>query len=407
MSKRKTAIFAAALVLVCAAGYFYFKYMKLGNVLAEKLKSEFAQKLKRQISLKSMKFSAMEGFVISKMELSDVGGFSKGKFFVSEKITLRPEIIPLIRNRLVFKRISLRNPEFKIKRNPAGKWNFADLLALLPQDSKGLHLAWNAKEVIASDAKLEFDDETSGHSISMENASLEIFHYSSFGGNFSVELEGKLKTALYGSLFAADAALDAELNFEYAGLSSSFGKLNMANASFGEISIENTDFEFEFFGLNKDMGDAKHNINLKIEGLLAPGQSKTVRQNIFRPVKAFFTVIGKKPPEIDDLRVENISFNASLDDRILNINGLNLNSNLFNSAGSFKIDGNTGLVELQTNLEIGGSRMDIKLKGPPANPDIKPELSQTARENLISLLKTLNKYAGKLLERKQGDKVTR
>jgi len=226
-----------AVLVLGGGGFAYIKYKKFSGYLIDSINSQAGRKLGRQIKFKKISFSPLEGVVIDEPCVSRAPDFTKGNFFCAARVVIRPEFAELMRNRVYFANIELDKPVIKI-RETGGKWDFEDLLALLPTTSKGLYLTWNAKKMSLKGATLEMDFASSGNSVAFENADLTLLHYSALAGNFSLNLSGDVKTVLKGQLVTAKVELKTDLNFEYAGLTSTFGRMEFGDAAMGAATLK-------------------------------------------------------------------------------------------------------------------------------------------------------------------------
>jgi hypothetical protein len=229
-----------ALLLLAAAGalaFTYFKYRKLSAFVVDQIGGQAAKKLGRQVRFSSVAYSPFKGIVLRDACLSRLPDFSKGEFFCAKKTVIRPRLRALLRNRVSFSSVVFEAPVLKV-RERAGRWDFEDLLALLPETDKGLYLTWNASELALRGGRVEADLETSGLSLALEDLDLELGHYSSYGGNFGLEAAGLAKTVYKGKLVSAGFSLKTDSNFAYGGLSSAKGEFRARDISYGAMTLE-------------------------------------------------------------------------------------------------------------------------------------------------------------------------
>ena len=149
MNFTRTRLLLAVLLLAAAAagGFAYFKYRSFSRYLAAQIGGQAGKKLGREVKFKSISFSPLKGVVIKEACVSRRPDFSKGNFFCAEKTIIRPELGALLKNKLYFSRVAFDKPVLKV-REKGGRWDFEDLLALLPDTDKGLYLTWNASELV-------------------------------------------------------------------------------------------------------------------------------------------------------------------------------------------------------------------------------------------------------------------
>jgi hypothetical protein len=399
MNARKIKITLLIILAVFLVGIstVYFKYQKVSKLVADTINTRLNKKVKRKINFGKIGFSILEGIIIHDAAASHSYGTSKENFFTARKVILTPELIPLLKNKIFFKKVEFINSEFKIKREINGKWNFEDLLLLLPETTKGLYLTWNTKELIFVDSNAEIEDKVSQTVFSLENSDLGIYHYSSFGGNFKFSLEGDFKTAFSNNLLQGEMEIESNANFEYSGLSSSFGKIILGDVIFNEITLEKSELEWKLFGMRKKIPERNCFAAFKVNNIFIPSHNPVVKQYIIKPLENFSSVLGKKLPEIEDVQIEKLSVNASLKDKTLNISEFNLDTNFLDLKYNFQIDTDKKTINLKLLTKLGTDKFEIMANGAVYNPEIKPELSYTARTRFVSLLKSLSDKLNKFL----------
>ncbi len=378
MNFTRTRIILAALLLAAAAGgtFAYVKYRSISNYLVDQISGQAAKKLGRQVKFKSVSFSPLKGVVIKEACVSRRPDFSKGNFFCAERAVIRPELGALLKNRVYFSRVSLDKPVLKV-RERGGRWDFEDLLALLPETDKGLYLTWNASELVLNDAVLEADLETSGVSLALEDADISLSHFSSFGGNYGLEAEGLVKTVHKGKLVSARVKLDADANFEYGGLSSSKGSLSAEKVSYGAITLERFATDWTLFNLRKPLAEKNYTGTFSAAGLVVPGQENSARDGVSRGLALFSAAMGKPAPKIEDIEMSEFSAAFRLDNSAVSVKDLKLRTNFLTLDASLAIDGPSRTAQAGLSAEIGASRLAMSASGPLKDPEIKPLLSAT------------------------------
>jgi hypothetical protein len=382
-------VLAALLLFTAGAGGFaYFKYKKISNYLISQISGQASKKLGRQVKFKSVSFSPFKGVVIRDACVSRRPDFSKGNFFCAAKTVIRPQFAALMKNQVYFSRIAFEKPVLKV-REKNGAWDFADLLALLPDTQKGLYLTWNASELTMKDAVLEADLETSGLSLALENANLKIEHYSSFGGNYGLSADGLVKTVLNGKLLSGGVKIKTEANFEYSGLSSTKGKLQAENISYGAMTLESARTDWSLFNMRKPLAEKNYTVSFNAGKLFIPGQETSIKDGVSKSLALFSAAMGKSAPRIEDIEMSSLSAAFRLDNSALALKDLALRTNFIDLDAGLAIDGPAKTAEASLDAAIGANKIKMSASGPMSSPVIRPQLSDTLsakfKEALVSL----------------------
>ena len=131
ISRSKIALMLLVVLGLGAGGFAYVKYRNFSDYLIGAISSQAGRKLGRQVKFKKISFSPLDGVVIDEPCVSRAPDFSKGAFFCAARAVIRPELSGLMSDRLYFANVEFEKPVIKI-RETGGKWDFEDLLALLP-----------------------------------------------------------------------------------------------------------------------------------------------------------------------------------------------------------------------------------------------------------------------------------
>ncbi|MCM2267905.1 MAG: hypothetical protein NDI60_09065 [Elusimicrobiales bacterium] len=378
MNFTRLRIVLAVLLLLAAAGgaFSYFKYRKISTYLIDQIGGQAGKKLGREVKFSGVAFSPLKGIVIRDVCVSRPPDFSRGNFFCAKKAVIRPQLTALLRNRVYFSKVAFESPVLKV-REKGGRWDFEDLLALLPETQKGLYLTWNASEVELENAELQADLETSGLSLALEGADLRLEHYSALGGNYGLSAEGTLKSAVKGKLLAAEVELEADGNFDYAGLASTKGDLKITGASYGEITLESLKAGWALFNIRKPLADRNYSVSFQAERLTVPANGNKIRDQVAEGLKLFSAAMGKAAPRIEDMEMSSLSFSLNLDDSVLSLKDLALRSNFLNLDAGLAINGPAKTADAALKAAIGANELEMSAAGPMAEPRIKPLLSAT------------------------------
>ena len=378
MNFTRTRIILAVLLLAAAAagGFAYFKYRSFSRYLADQIGGQAGKKLGREVKFKSISFSPLKGVVIKEACVSRRPDFSKGNFFCAEKTVIRPELGALLKNKLYFSRVAFDKPVLKV-RERGGRWDFEDLLAMLPETDKGLYLTWNASELVMRSAVLEADLETSGLSLALEDADISLSHFSSFGGNYGLEAEGLVSTVYKGKLVSARVKLDTDANFEYGGLSSAKGSLAAEKVSYGAITLERFSTDWTLFNLRKPLAEKNYTGTFSAAGLVIPGQENSARDGVSRGLELFSAAMGKPAPKIEDIEMSEFSAAFRLDNSVVSVKDLKLRTNFLALDASLAIDGPSRTAQAALSAELGSNKLAMSASGPLNAPELKPLLSAT------------------------------
>lgn len=377
-AERTKIIIAAALALAGAAGGLaWYKYNRLAAGVRAQLEGQAAKKLGRQVRFDGVSFSLLEGVAIKNPCVSRAPDFSKGEFFCARRAVIKPDFGSLLRSQVYFSKVRLEAPRLKV-REAGGVWDFADLLALLPQTGQGLHLTWNASDVELQNGRLEADLESSGYSLALESATVRLTHFSSQGGNYGLKASGSVKTVAGGKLLTADADLDTEVNFDVQGPASAKGTFRAANAAWGEVSLEQLWLSWELFGLRKPAPEKKYSAELSASGLLVPAAgSGGLAAGVTRGLDLFAAAMGRPTPKIDDIEMKSLSAAFELDDSKLAFRDLKLRTNFMDLDAALAIDGPAKAAEAKLDAVIGANNISMSASGPMAAPQLRPALSAT------------------------------
>lgn len=98
----------------------------------EKIKALIIEKantiLHRQVRLEDLSVGLFSGLTVQKFQLSEVPDFEHGTFISSERIILKPQLLPLLSKKLFVDVVALTQPDITIIRNQDGHtYNFSDL----------------------------------------------------------------------------------------------------------------------------------------------------------------------------------------------------------------------------------------------------------------------------------------
>ncbi|MBU2574079.1 MAG: hypothetical protein KKH28_08400 [Elusimicrobia bacterium] len=377
-------------VLVLVSGIFaYVKYKKFSQYLIEQINSQAGKKIGRQVKFKKIAFSPLKGIIIDEPCVSRAPDFSKGNFFCAKRAVIRPDFSTMMGKRLNFANVEFEKPVIKI-REAGGKWDFDDLLALLPKTAKGLHLTWNAKRLTLKDAAVEIDIGSSGRSLALENSDFTLLHYSALAGNFELTFNGDAKTILEKQLLTAKISFKTGLNFEYAGLTSAFGGVEFTGAVFGAATLKKAALNWELFNINKPAAEKNYTAGLKAEGLFIPAQSGGVKKSVNAALELLSSVAGKETPRVEDIEMNSLALDFTLNDRVLRVKRLDLDTNFLNFNSKYELNGPARTVDIDFSARLGSNKLALTAKGPMGSPEILPAMSYTLNRKLLEAVRAVN-----------------
>ncbi|MBI5744432.1 MAG: hypothetical protein HY952_07780 [Elusimicrobia bacterium] len=393
---RTRAVTAALLLFAAGAGVLaYIKYQRFSAYLTAQISGQAAKKLGREVKFKSVSFSPLTGIVIKEACISRPPDFSKGNFFCAKKTVIRPQLAAMLRNQVYFSRVAFNGASLKV-REKGGKWDFEDLLARLPERTKGLYLTWNASELQFTDSALEADLETSGLSLALQGADIKLEHYSTLGGNYGLTAGGTLKSAVKGKLFSAEVALDADANFDYGGMSSTKGTLAASKLSYGEISLDGFKADWALFNMRKPLAEKNYSASFSAQNLLVPANGNQVRDGVAKGLDLFSAAMGRSAPRIGDIEASSLSAAFLLNDSALAVKDIALRTNFMDLDARLAIAGHVKTADASLKASIGSSKLEMSASGPMNAPEIKPLLSSTLSSKFKTALNGLEEDLLKL-----------
>jgi hypothetical protein len=402
MRRRVKIIAATILIAGAGAGLFaYSRYKNFSESIMQRLDSRTGQMLGRRIRFKKIGFSPLKGVVIDGACVSRAPDFSRGTFFCADRVALRPEIALLMKSRLGFAEVRLTNPVISV-REKDGKWDFEDLLALLPKTSKGLYLTWNAKKLVLTGAKVEADLTSSGRSFALENADITVGHYSGLAGNFALELNGGLKSAVNGQLLTSDVSIKTDLNFNYAGLTAAFGGAEFTGAALGAATLKKTALSWELFNMEKPAAEMNYAAHLTAEGLFIPEQSGGASASVNSALRTLSSVMGKETHRVEDIVLESLALDLALKDGALRLTHLSIDTNFLDIGAEYELNGPARSVDIRFAARAGKNKLDLTARGPMDNPEITPAMSATLDRKLTGIIRGINSFLLKIFPVTQG-----
>ncbi len=227
-----------ALVVLGATVYIKKKYppARIKALVEEQVK----ERLHRELRLGDVSVGLWSGLSLEKIELSENPGFAGGTFLSAEKVSVEPFLLPLLKGRVVVKRVSLKGPSVKVVRFPGGRFNFSDLTGpaaapgARPSPTGGgpsakMSLLVNAVSI--KGGAFSFDDRQGGLKASVRNLSLDVAGFS-LSAPFSAALSCAVDAAPAGK-----PALTGTLSFKGRLSPSGEGKAEIDSLTFASDAV--------------------------------------------------------------------------------------------------------------------------------------------------------------------------
>lgn len=189
-------ICAALVVLVVAASValaLFFPLDRIKDIAA----SELSKLLGRQVKIEKASFNIFTGLRLEKISISEKHEHIKRSFISADAIELHYDLWPLLRRRVVIRRIGLTKPEIFVQKEPSGGYNFSDLV--LPKkpdqaaekEKKGLPLELFVDSFYIKSGKLVYSDPPAGMETSINDFNLSV---SGFGSALTEPLDIQMST---------------------------------------------------------------------------------------------------------------------------------------------------------------------------------------------------------------------
>lgn len=231
----------------------------------------------------------------------------------------------------------------------------------------------------------------SGRDFALENSNLELLHYSSFGGNYTAEFKGLLKSAIAGKLLSSGISLKTSANFDYGGLASLKGSFEADNASYGAVTLAALRADWELFNMRSETKEKNYSARLEAENLFIPGSENSGLKTLTKGLELFSAVTGKPVPRIEDIEAQKLKAAFSLKNSVISLKDIKIASNFLNLNADLAFDSAARSTRSRLEAQIGPNKLKFAAVGPLARPEITPELSTTINEKLTSALNSLNK----------------
>ncbi|MBI9085222.1 MAG: AsmA family protein [Desulfobacterales bacterium] len=172
-------LFAAALLLVCCAVLIAPRFIH-SDRFKQNLETLLSQKLSRDVRITgslAFRFFPWIGFKAKDLQVSNAEGFDKAPMVTCSMADVHLELIPLLKKRIVFKKIILADTTVRLIRNRFGKTNWSDLpsmgkASLKPRGGQPFVLD-RIGEVNIRDSTLTYFDALRQTEVTMSNLELD------------------------------------------------------------------------------------------------------------------------------------------------------------------------------------------------------------------------------------------
>ncbi len=378
MSKKSKIILSVILMTASIPlSIIYYKAQKHGEIIVAKASQYLSKKTGRKVNIGSVSYSVVDGLVIKDALIKEKDG--KTDFLSFKRAEIKINEKKFIDGELVFEKVAFYGGKLRIE-NTQGKWNFEDLLNLLPPSQKPIQLVWNAKEFSFEDFFVSFF--LNNMEISLDKCDLSILHRSSTGGNFFFSLSTKLSGIKEKKFFSADLQSEGDLVYDYALLKSAKIDTDMENILYDQVSVKSLSFSGHFLDMDKKLF-SNFNSELEIKNLFVPSLKKNFPSfslNIEMAEKA----LGKNILSEKDFSIENLSIYAKSKKSESEIN-FSVKSNLidiqfFSLASLDKGD------NIKAVLEISDSKMKLNALSDFNKVKFQENLSETLGKSLEKLI---------------------
>jgi len=177
-------ISAALVVLIVAASValaLFFPLDRIKDIAASKI----SEALGRQVKIEKASFNIFTGLRLEKISVSEKYEHIKRPFVAAESLELHYDLWPLLRRRVVIRKIGLVKPEIFVQKTPAGDYNFSDMITpkktdLSPRKEKqDLPFELFVDSFYIKSGKLAYSDPAAGMDTSVNNFDLSVDGFTS------------------------------------------------------------------------------------------------------------------------------------------------------------------------------------------------------------------------------------
>jgi len=390
-SKIKIASALALILVIFLISIAYLHFKRQGDILILKIGNYLSQKTGRKSEIGSIEYSLFNGVILKNVVIKEKDG--KRDFLKFEKAEIRINEREFIKGKLIFEKAKFYSGKLRLE-NKNGKWNFEDLLKLLPPSNRPIHLIWNAKELSFDNFEFYFSDPQKIEELSLSKSSLVLLHRSSVAGDFFISFNGFIGTLINKKLFSCELALNSNLIYDYSEMKSAKIKAVLNKISYDQIYADSVLTEFEVFNINKKE-HKNFNGEIAFKNMFIPYSNESY-QYMLKTLGKLEKALGRDISLEKEFLLKEMKASISAKNLEAKIN-ISLNSNLldllFSSHSSF-IDKKD---EIKLEIQAGYSKINIDAISDFSNVELKQQLSETAQEAIKNgILEFENKVILKL-----------
>ncbi|MEA3307686.1 MAG: hypothetical protein U9Q34_07870, partial [Elusimicrobiota bacterium] len=299
--------------------------------------------------------------------------------------------LPLLKGNFIISKVKFKNAKFTLARNKNGKWNFADILAILPEPEENFYSDW-PEQIIAKNSELLIIDKLSDNMWVLENADIKFSKRLSYhGGSLNISWRGAFKGSGFKNLFVSKNVYGTiKSDFKGDNLASTLGELELKDSICNDLLLKTIHLQWNFFKLNTKK-EQNLKAEFKMEEISIPNIDNSFRKNILKTLTAISKIYGIRDKKTHHLKFKNISAKASFHEDLFKIQDFKFDSNILNLKADFALNNKTDKINLNFKGIALNKEMDITAKGLPDNLYIKPTFSYTIRTKIVSFIKALTK----------------
>ena len=152
-----------------ASGLLLLRKLLPPEKVKERIAQEVSARFNREIELGKIQIGLLKGIVVEDFAFSEFPNFKNGTFVESKQFSLKFQILPLLKKKVIIDQIELKDPKIRIVRNGDGKtFNFSDLVkpspaptpSPTPSKDESSPLAITVSKAVISNGKVEFIDKS-------------------------------------------------------------------------------------------------------------------------------------------------------------------------------------------------------------------------------------------------------
>ncbi|NQT95935.1 MAG: AsmA family protein, partial [Candidatus Omnitrophica bacterium] len=150
------------LILLFLLAYLLVLYINTSLIpvkLKDILINNISEKLQKETSIDSLKFSIAKGFVLTGLKIYEGPKEDNKLFLKSDEISFALLVLPSLKKlQLIIPRISIDAPSINIIRAHDGVWNFSSIFAAKAEDEKPSRINISIKSLSFDGAEVVFKD---------------------------------------------------------------------------------------------------------------------------------------------------------------------------------------------------------------------------------------------------------